>query len=69
MRLEKENMQIQPNEISTGVSLEDARRRTKEIFQTVIRPQVEEDRKLSVSHKKIKLSAEQKIYANCHSPY
>lgn len=62
-------IQIKPDEISTGVTLEESQRRAQHIYETVVKPQVEEDRKLTDEQKKITLTAEQQILSNIHSPY
>ena len=49
-------MQIKPHEVSTGVTLEEAKRRARVIFETVVKPQVESERKLTDKEKELKLS-------------
>lgn len=64
--MSKDNQQAY---ITKGVSLEEAKKRAQETYDKVVKPQVEEERKLSSKSKAIVLSADQKAYANCHSPY
>lgn len=60
--------QIRPGDIATGVTHEEFKARAKEIYESVVRPQVEA-RKHRDSNKKLELSPAQKALANCHSPY
>jgi hypothetical protein len=65
----KKQNQIQPNEIGTGVSLKESKKRMQETFDTVVKPQVEEEDKLSNEERKVTLTAEQKAQSDCLSPY
>lgn len=59
----------QPHNISRGVTYESFLERVQFTFNTVVKPQVEAEQKLSAEQKKVVLSTDQKVYANCLNPY
>ncbi len=63
----KENMQIKPGEISTGVSYEKYKKDAQKTYDTVVKPQIK--RLSKTKNEKLVLSSNQKIQANCQSPY
>lgn len=55
--------------ITKGVSLETAQKRAQSVYDKIVKPQIDEDRKITVKQKRIDLIKNQKVYTNCQSPY